>query len=498
MSATTATATTRIESRPDYSPAMFPGPHLDERPALEVQATYQGVLIGTRYLADELPARRGKLRQGLDPRTHYVIGQSPHADAPAPCDLLGTTDLPLVSKWGQGFLVNTTPSMTGDVAVGGKVYRLADYLAGRGTNFTLPPGARARIDCGAMSFRLDHTTCAEPLPRRWFVWRWAEQKFTVGSILALGLFLLMVFVVPPDGMSVSGDLVGMSRIMVPTTVMAPEPAKVPEVLTQKPDKDQGDSGKAHAGESGVLGDQTSKRTHGVYAIKGDSQERRLGKGDAKAAAKTAAMQAGILGILNSTQGSQFTSIFGSGIAVGDATENVLSNLVGSEIANAYAPGGLGVTGSGPGGGGTGLKTLGLGNQYETVGRNYGHGPGIGGLGTRSPIKVRAMTLGIATVRGSLDKDIIRRVVHLHMNEVKYCYDKELVHKTGLEGRISIQFVISPQGLVLSSVLQSSTMGNVSVEKCVVDAAKRWEFPKPTGGGIAIVAYPFNFVAGGER
>ena len=476
---------------------MSPGPHLEAWPALEIRATYQGVLIGTRYLTDETPSTHRRIRQGLDPRTHYVIGQSPDADAPAPCNLLGTTDLPLVSKWNQGFLVNTTPSMTGDVAVGGKVYRLADYLAGRGTSFTLPPGARVRIDCGAMSFRLDHTTRAEPLPRRWFVWRWSEQKFTVGSILALGLFLLMVFVVPPEGMSVSGDLVGMSRIMVPATVLAPEPAKVPEILTQKPDKDQGDSGKAHAGESGALGDQTSKRTNGVYAIKGDSKERKLGKDEAKAAAK-AATSAGILGILNSIQSSQFTSIFASGIAVGDAAENVLGNLVGSEIANAYGAGGLGITGSEPGGGGTGLKTLGIGDKYETVGRDYGHDPGIGGLDTRSPIKIRAMTLGTATVRGSLDKDIIRRVVHLHMNEVKYCYDKELVHKTGLEGRISIQFVISPQGLVLSSVLQSSTMGNVSVEKCVVDAAKRWEFPKPTGGGIAIVAYPFNFVAGGER
>ena len=75
------------------------------------------------------------------------------------------------------------------------------------------------------------------------------------------------------------------------------------------------------------------------------------------------------------------------------------------------------------------------------------------------------------------------------------HDKELVLKAGLEGRISIQFVISPQGQVASSVLQSSTMSNLSVEKCVVDAVKRWEFPKPTGGGIAIVAYPFNFVAG---
>jgi hypothetical protein len=39
------------------------------------------------------------------------------------------------------------------------------------------------------------------------------------------------------------------------------------------------------------------------------------------------------------------------------------------------------------------------------------------------------------------------------------------------------------------------MGNLRVEKCVVDAVKRWPFPKPANGGIVIVSYPFNFVAG---
>jgi len=79
--------------------------------------------------------------------------------------------------------------------------------------------------------------------------------------------------------------------------------------------------------------------------------------------------------------------------------------------------------------------------------------------------------------------------------VKYCYDKELTKKASLEGRISVNFVISPVGEVISSVLQSSTMGNLQVEKCVLDAVKRWPFPKPANGGIVIVSYPFNFLAG---
>ena len=489
MSTTTSTARERIDVPPDNP--LTPGPYLDGHPALEVQASYRGVVIGTRFLADEMPTKRRKATQGLDPRTHYVIGQSPNADAPVSCDLLGATELPLVSRWREGFLVNVTPRMTGDVAVGGKVYRLADYLAGRGSNFTLPQGARARIDCGAMSFHLDHTTRAEPLPKRWFAWRWAEQKFTLGSFLALGLFLLMIFAVPPEGMSVSSDLMGMSRGMIPFTVKAPEPEKPPEILTNRPDKDPGEAGKPHAGPAGKMGDEKSKRSTGAYAIQGDGKDMHTGK----EAAKSAILSKGILGILNSSQGAQFADIFGRDSAVGNAQESILGNLIGSEIANGYGTGGWGVTGSGAGGGGVNLTTIGVGN-FNTLGRDgYGHGPGIGGLGHRTQVKIRAMTLGTATVRGSLDKDIIRRVVRLHMNEVKYCYDQELVRKAGIEGRLSVQFVISPFGQVLTSVMQSSTMGNVHVEKCVVDAGKRWEFPKPTGGGIAIVSYPFNFVAG---
>jgi len=55
--------------------------------------------------------------------------------------------------------------------------------------------------------------------------------------------------------------------------------------------------------------------------------------------------------------------------------------------------------------------------------------------------------GTVKVHGSLDKEIIRRIVHQHMNEVKFCYDQELARKPTLAGRISVQFAISPVGQV---------------------------------------------------
>jgi metallo-beta-lactamase class B len=54
----------------------------------------------------------------------------------------------------------------------------------------------------------------------------------------------------------------------------------------------------------------------------------------------------------------------------------------------------------------------------------------------------------------------------------------------------VQFTIAASGEVIASVLQNSTMHSPAVETCTVHAVKGWRFPKPKGGGIVIVSYPF--------
>jgi metallo-beta-lactamase class B len=93
------------------------------------------------------------------------------------------------------------------------------------------------------------------------------------------------------------------------------------------------------------------------------------------------------------------------------------------------------------------------------------------------------------VRGNLDKEIIRRIIRSHIQQVKDCYEQELTTKPTLGGRIMVQFTIAASGQVIASVLLSSTMGNGRVETCTVQAVRHWQFPKPRGG-IVIVSYPF--------
>jgi TonB family protein len=379
------------------------------------------------------------------------------------------------------------------------VVSLPQFVQQRGASFSLGDRGRAKINCGETSFLVSATPKPRTFPVPFLVWRWSEQAYTVGTAIGLVLFLLMIFSVPPDPKSLSLDLFNADSRFVNFLIKPPEEKEeeIPEWLKKKGPDEQGGKGKRHKGEEGKMGKKTSKNKEGLYGLKGpkDNPDPHL----AKKLAEEQAKNAGILGVLKMAEGSHLASIFGRDTAAGNDAENVLGGLIGNQIGEAYGVGGLGLVGTGTGGGGTGEGTIGLGN-FGTIGKGggggngSGYGRGAGGLGGR---RARAPDVipGQANVRGSLDKEIIRRIIRRHINEVKYCYETELTKKADLSGRVSVQFTIAATGTVIASVLQSSTMGNVRVENCVVQAVRRWEFPKPLGGGIVIVSYPFNFTAG---
>jgi len=142
----------------------------------------------------------------------------------------------------------------------------------------------------------------------------------------------------------------------------------------------------------------------------------------------------------------------------------------------------------------GEGTIGLGN-YGIIGKGggggtgsgYGRGAGagFGGRGTRVPTVRQAK----AEVQGSLDKDLIRRVVRAHINEVRHCYNQGLARDPNLKGRVVIQFDIGPKGTVLNATVQEDTVTDKAIGACVRTALLRWTFPKPVGG-VVTVSYPF--------
>ncbi|MCA9707259.1 MAG: AgmX/PglI C-terminal domain-containing protein [Myxococcales bacterium] len=231
--------------------------------------------------------------------------------------------------------------------------------------------------------------------------------------------------------------------------------------------------------------------HGLYAMRGpeDAIPQMARNFDPDMMARNN----GILGTLSQESGHFLASPYGAAFATGNDDEDVWGGLTGAEVGEAFGTGGLGLVGTGRGGGGTGEGTIGLGNT-GLIGRGGGSGSGYGrgsgaGFGGRGRPVPRVRQAKVKVI-GALDKDIVRRIVRAHINEVRHCYNQGLARRPDLRGRVEIQFTVGPTGSVPVSVVAESSLADSRVGQCIAKAAKRWKFPKPVGGSNAVVNYPF--------
>lgn len=147
--------------------------------------------------------------------------------------------------------------------------------------------------------------------------------------------------------------------------------------------------------------------------------------------------------------------------------------------------GLGVRG--------GIDLLGGGKKR---GGKPGYGPGEltgGGTGTRTigavvfePPKRRIKK------KGHLTKEEIAWVVKLHLREIQYCYEKNLLRNSKLKGKLIMEWTIVSTGKVSLVKTRFNSMHSAKVARCVSKNIKNWLFPRPRGGGLVEVEYPFLF------
>ncbi len=142
--------------------------------------------------------------------------------------------------------------------------------------------------------------------------------------------------------------------------------------------------------------------------------------------------------------------------------------------------------------GTGIGTHGDG--YGESGSCDSDEPCNGVWGGKNDGDIGAVT-GDPIVIGGLDRALIDEVVKNHMNQIRYCYQRELVKDNTLAGKVVIKFTIAKDGSVSSASKKSSTMNNSAVESCIEGRFLRMQFPEPQGGGIVVVSYPFLFDRG---
>jgi len=107
-----------------------------------------------------------------------------------------------------------------------------------------------------------------------------------------------------------------------------------------------------------------------------------------------------------------------------------------------------------------------------------------------------MNLSWPQVSGSIDPELIRKVVHEHRAQIRTCYETQLNAKPNLAGKLVSAWTIDQGGAVTEAHTQESTLRDHTVEQCVASKIKTWRFPIPKGGGEVFVTYPFIFTPGG--
>jgi len=457
--------------------------------SLEVVAMLGDTVIEVAHL------RSGQFTIGqADTVTHFV---APGA-APADPFVLATTD-------GADMVVNVPDNVNGDVLFDGRVFGL-DELRREGklsrstepnsSALRLPPKARARLSFGDASFLVSSVAAARPLPPVGLGGILDSQfsRYFLGALALHMLIIGIVLSVPEDASRLSLDGFDLQEKWVEFQ-LKPETEKEEKIEDLFKDlKDEGEAAAKARGDEGKMGKKDSTEKDKRFAIKGpaDQKEIQFAKERAKMEALNTATSA-----FNQLEG-QMAAVWGTqDRAIGADAVSALGNMFGSQVGEAGGFGGFGTAGAGRGGGGWSETSIGVGN-VGTMGRGggeggSGYGRGVSRLGERTG-KVPQVVPGKPIVQGSLDMEIIRRIVRQHQNETKYCYEKQLNIKRDLAGKISVKFTISGNGSVIAAVVVESTMGDREVETCLADRIRRWVFPEPKGGGVVIVTYPFVFKA----
>ena len=439
---------------------------------------------GDQIVAEQLlgPKHKGEFKIGSAAGVDFVVGDQ----------RLGAPSFAFVTADGAGgFTLRITGQMTGELERKGRIVTLIQAIeSGLATReddayaITLEPDDIALIDLGGVVVDL----CFQPVPPKVVVPITERLDWTALNIFLLVFFFAGLLVVAAITRAASGDeftdeLSGNTAVLTKLLVKPPEMQKNPFIEQLNKAKEKGEAPAAFQGTEGQMGKKNAPN--------------RDAKASPKAIDPNSKDQARLIAqrIFGGKGNAGIATLFGRA-GLGGSLQAAMGHMTGSTVGDAGGVLGMGLKGSGGGGGGTG-NTIGIGavGTRGVAGGEGKYGTGIG-MGKKSSADI-SITNSDPEVEGAYDKELIRRVVQSHKDQLKYCYDNFLTRNPKLSGKIAVKWIISENGSVPSSNVVSSTTGTPDLDKCVAGRILTWVFPKPKGGGIAVVTYPFVFKQAGE-
>ncbi len=191
---------------------------------------------------------------------------------------------------------------------------------------------------------------------------------------------------------------------------------------------------------------------------------------------------------------------------GKGLKALMGNSANMAIASGSGEGrGIGI-GSGKAGKGNGSSNL-AGEYRAPSGTGDGSGHLLGkdtyGAYDRSTsVKGIANKKGIETafvqadtvVMGSIEPEILRKILQEYLSQFKFCYQQELQENSEkLKGIVDLNFRIEGDGKVSKVTIKSAnTRFSDRGIGCMSNVLRMIEFPKPKGGGLVDVRQPLNF------
>jgi hypothetical protein len=255
--------------------------------------------------------------------------------------------------------------------------------------------------------------------------------------------------------------------------------------------EKGQPAERNKGPEGKAGNPAVK-TAGRMAIKGDTAERVV----SRAEMVKEAQDFGLVGMLNTLNGSTAPSSPWGDVATGPDSMNAMGDMFSHDLGEGFGGGGLGLSGGGLGGGGKGFG-VGLDRIGTCMGANCGGdgtGRSMGRLGGTHKTGVGTVRMAKETVlSGRLPSDVIQRIVRQNFGRFRSCYEIGLRGNPNLEGRVVARFVIGRDGAV-SNVSAGGDLPDATVKSCVASAFYGLSFPAPDNG-IVTVSYPIMLTPG---
>ena len=430
-------------------------------------------------------------RQRGGARSRFRVGAGPETDL-ATIERPGG-DVDVVAPRGQGFAVRAPAAVALErLLPGGQAQPVTT------PDVLLAPGARYRIDLGGQQVLVGGV---EP-PRRQSgpapVLDSRLVAFFAGSLLAHLLILALLRSLAGSQGVLPGDLDGPGDRLRLVSITPPV----------DPPHDRDDASAAgETGAAAALAGQPSSdarmalssgQTRGAEprSARAHHEGMPVGRPMTRQEAIELASHAGILPLLG-PGGGPLSALSGTDdLVVGSDLTDLGPTLSGHQQGAAMGGWGTSVVGVATIGGTWGtlrsgrFDSLGAGDTGTLVGSS---GPG-GRLRRRLPA-APVVHVGPDVSIGDLDKTTIRRYIHRHLAEVRYCYERQLVVQPDLAGTLVAHFQISPRGVVQGA--RASGLGSAAVEGCVARVLGAIQFPKPGGGGLVSVTYPFTFQVAGR-